>query len=88
MAGQEAEAREILSGIKHETDNGLPLTLIYASLGDVDDAMYWMGQVAEIRMPWYPFLVGWFPQFRVLHTNPLVIAKAEELGVPLQEGPD
>jgi hypothetical protein len=60
------------------------LTLIYASLNDVDEAMYWMDQIAEIRMPWYPWLVGWFPQFKALHDNPKVIARAEDLGVPLQ----
>jgi len=87
MAGEEDKAREVLSGIEHEPDNGLPLTLIYASLGEVDNAMLWMDQVAEIRIPWYPWLVGWFPQFRSLHENPAVIAKAEELGVPLQDRP-
>lgn len=87
LAGQQDKAREILSGIEHQPDNGLPLTLIYASLGEVDNAMYWMDQVGEIRMPWYPWLVGWFPQFRALHKNPIVIARAGELGVPLLDGP-
>jgi TolB-like protein/Tfp pilus assembly protein PilF len=87
LAGQEDKARDILAGIEPEPDNGLPLALIYATLGETDEAMYWLDQVAEIKMPWYPWLVGWFPQFRVLHDNPLVIAKAKELGVPLLEGP-
>ena len=87
MADQEDKARELLAGINHEADNGLPLALVYASLDQVAEAMYWADQVAEIRMPWYPWLVGWFPQFRALHDNPQIIAWAEELGVPLQEGP-
>lgn len=87
MAGQEEKAREILAGIDHEADNGLPLALIYASLNEVDEAMYWADQVAEIKMPWYPWLVGWFPQFRALHDDPQIIAWAEELEVPLQKGP-
>ena len=86
-AGQEDKAREILAGIEPESDNGLPLTLIYASLGETDEAMYWLDQIAEIRIPWYPWLVGWFPQFRSLHDDPSVIARAKELGVPLQDGP-
>jgi TolB-like protein/Tfp pilus assembly protein PilF len=87
QAGQEDRAREIIAGIEHEPDNGLPLTLLYASVGDAEQAMHWLGQVAEIRMPWYPWLVGWFPQFRGLHDDPSVVAKAKELGVPLQQGP-
>jgi TolB-like protein len=86
-AGQANKAHEILDGIEHKTDNGLPLAIIYASLNEVDEAMYWAEQIREIRIPWYPFLVGWFPQFRGLHDNPKIIAWAEELGVPLQEAP-
>lgn len=87
LAGQQDQAKAILSTIEHESDNGLPLTLIYASLGEAEKAMYWMDQVGEIRAPWYPFLVGWFPQFRILHGDPRVIARASELGVPLQKAP-
>jgi len=87
QAGQEDKAREIIAGIAEEPDNALPLALLYASVGDAEQAMHWMELVSEIRMPWYPWLVGWFPQFRNLHDNPLVIAKAQELGVPLLQGP-
>jgi len=87
MAGQDEKAREVLAGIEHKSDNGFPLTLIYASLNDIDKAMYWMEQVGENKMPWYPWLVGWFPQFRTLHDDPRIIARADELGVPLLKGP-
>ena len=87
-AGQEDKAREVIAGIEHVQDNGLPLALLYASVGDVEQAMYWAEQVREIRMPWYPALFGLFPQFRALHDHPQVIAKAKELGVPLLDGPN
>ena len=87
LAGQKDQIREIIAGIEPEPDNALALTLSYASLGDIDQAMYWLEQAAETRIPWYPWLVGWFPQFRGLHDQPLVIAKAEQLGVPLLDGP-
>ena len=86
-AGQRDKTLEILEGIEHKADNGLPLTLLYASLGDADNALHWLDEVAEIRMPWYPWIVGWFPQFRALHDHPLVKARAEELGIPLLDGP-
>jgi len=82
-AGQEDKAREIIAGIEHKQDNGLPLAVLYASVGDVEQALYWAEQVREIRMPWYPWLLGWFPQFKPLHDDPLIIEKARELGVPL-----
>ena len=85
LAGQEEQAREIIAAIEHVPGNGLPLTLLYASVGDVGQAMQWLEEVAEVRMPWYPWIVGWFPQFKGLHDHPLVISKAEELGVPLQD---
>lgn len=83
QAGQEEKAREIIAGIEHVQDNAIPLALLYASVADAEKAIYWLEQAGEIRMPWYPWLVGWFPQFRGLHDHPLVIKKAEELGVPL-----
>lgn len=82
-AGQEDKAREIIAGIEHVQDNGLPLSLLYASIGDVENALYWAEQVREIRMPWYPGLFGLFPQFKALRTHPQVIAKAKELRIPL-----
>jgi tetratricopeptide (TPR) repeat protein len=88
MAGQKDKTREILDGIERRPENGLPLALIYASLGDAEEALYWLDQVAENRDPWYPWLVAWFPQFRTLHDDPLVIARAQELGVPLLDRPN
>jgi TolB-like protein/Tfp pilus assembly protein PilF len=88
LAGRKSQIREIIANIEPEPDNGLPLALSYASLGDVDQAMFWLDQVAEARIPWYPWMLGWFPQFRGLQGQPLVIAKAEELGVPLLPGPN
>jgi len=53
----------------------------------VDNALYWLDEVRKIRMPWYPWIVGWFRSFRPLHEHPRIIALAEELGVPLLSDP-
>jgi TolB-like protein len=87
-AGQADKAREILSTIEPEVDNAIPLALIYASMGDVDNALHWMNQARETKIPWYPWLLGWFAASRVLHDEPEIIAQAQELGVPLLSGPD
>jgi len=88
MADQRDKAHEILDGIEHNSGNGFPLAVIYASLGESEDAIYWLNQVAEGQDPWYPWMIGWFPQLRNLHDHPLVIARAEELGIPLQPSPN
>ena len=34
-----------------------------------------------VIIPWYPWLLTWFPQTRGLHDDPRVLALAEELGL-------
>jgi tetratricopeptide (TPR) repeat protein len=87
LAGQEEKVREIIASIEPEPDNALPLTLNYALLGEDEQALYWLEQVGEAKMPWYPWLIGYFPEMRRLHDHPTIIAKAKELGVPLLSGP-
>ena len=87
LAGQTDKTREILDGIEHEPANGFPLTIIYAALGDIDEAMVWLESAADVHMPWYPWILGWFQAFRPFHDEPEVIARAQELGIPLLDGP-
>jgi TolB-like protein/Tfp pilus assembly protein PilF len=81
-AGQEDKTREVIDRTEHAPGNSFPLANMYASIGDTENALYWMDQVKEDA--WYPWLVGWNRQFRRLHDDPLVIERAKELGIPLQ----
>lgn len=87
LAGQEEKVREIIAAIEPEPGNAFPLTLNYALLGEDEQALYWLEQAGEAKIPWYPFLIGYFPEMRRLHDHPTIIAKAKELGVPLLSGP-
>ncbi len=87
LAGREQEAQEIIARIDPETDNGFPLAMLYATLGDYDNALFWLDRIGDIRMPWYPWLVSWFQVFRPYHDRPEIIERARELGVPLLDGP-
>lgn len=79
-AGRIEEALEIAK--KYEKDgNSLVLVLIYASLQDYDTAYTWLLKAREDKIPWYPWLLKWYPQTRGFHDDPRVLELAAELGL-------
>ena len=64
-----------------ENGDSFVLVLIYASLGDYDQAYRWLLTAREEKIPWYPWLLTWFPQTRGFHDDPRVVALAQELGL-------
>lgn len=79
-AGQTDEALQ-LSAKFEESGDSFVLVLIYASLGDYDEAYRWLLTAREEKIPWYPWLLKWFPQTRGFHDDPRVVALAQELGL-------
>lgn len=59
----------------------LILVIIYASMGDDENAYKWLLVARDEKIPWYPWLLTWFPQTRGFHDDPRVLALAEELGL-------
>lgn len=82
-AGQAGRARAIAESIEPKDDNAFPLVLIYSALGDKEEALHWMQRAYEIRIPWYPWLLAWFPSSRFLYDDPDIRAKAREIGLTL-----
>ena len=80
-AGQEAEARAMLAGINKQPRNVIALTLLTAVLGDVDDTFHWLGVAKEMDLPWYPWLITWFPFMDNARNDPRMDVLAEELGL-------
>jgi TolB-like protein/tetratricopeptide (TPR) repeat protein len=79
-AGRKEEALEIAK--KYQKDgNSLVLVLIYASMKDYDAAYTWLLKAREDKIPWYPWLLKWYPQTRGLHHDPRVDELAAELGL-------
>lgn len=82
-AGQPEKALEIALGYEHKPPFAIPLTIIYAALGDVEQTVYWMEQSRNHSLPWRMAMPGWFTAVRSLHEDPRIQAEAEKLGMPL-----
>ena len=79
-AGRIDEAREIISKFEKNGDSFV-LVLTYAAMDDLDKAYEWLLKAREEKIPWYPWLLKWFPQTRNLHSDPRVQALNAELGI-------
>lgn len=79
-AGQREAALEIAESYEQRGDS-LVLVLIYARLGDYDTAYEWLLKARDARIPWYPWLLKWYPQTHGFRDDPRVVALAEELGL-------
>lgn len=79
-AGRTGEALELAQ--KYEK-NGASLMLvhIYAAMGDNENAYKWLLVARDDKIPWYPWLLTWFPQTRGLHDDPRILALTRELGL-------
>jgi len=82
-AGRIDEARAVAASIPAEADNALPLVLIYAALGDRQETLRWLEVARDTKVPWYPWLLNWFPQMRPMYDDPMLQALAKELNLEL-----
>ena len=80
-AGRVDEAREMAQSIESRGAASLVMVLIYASIGDYDAAYEWLLKARDERIPWYPWLLTWYPQTRGFHDDPRVVELADELGI-------
>ena len=81
MAGRIDEARAIAKRYEKNDNASLVMTLIHAAMGDTETAYEWLLKARDDKIPWYPWLLKWYPQTRSIHDDPRVIALAEELGL-------
>jgi TolB-like protein/Tfp pilus assembly protein PilF len=77
-SGRNEEALEIAEKYVNGGDS-LALVLIYASMGDYDSAYEWLLKAREEKIPWYPWLLKWYPQTRGFQDDPRVMELAAEL---------
>lgn len=78
-AGDTAAARAILDGIEKSPRNVVPLILSHASLGDIDETLAWLAIARDVKLPWYPWFVTWYPQLEAFRDDPRMHALADEL---------
>ena len=82
-AGQPDKALEIAKSYGESPSAAIPLTIIHAALGDVEQAVYWMRVAREENLPWHLGMTGFFTATRSLHEDPRIQAEAEIMGMPL-----
>lgn len=80
-AGRADEAREILAGIEKTPRNVIALIRLYAALGDIDQTFHWLNVARDVRLPWYPWFITWFPQMESVGQDPRLQELALELGL-------
>jgi TolB-like protein/Tfp pilus assembly protein PilF len=79
LAGREQEARAYLDSLEKTPRNVLALVFVYAALGDTDEVFYWMNVAREVRLPWYPWFITWFPNMDPMRNDPRMDDLAAEL---------
>ena len=73
----------MLECIDNGNNNPFTLSQFYAVPGRDGEAIAWLETARDEKIPWYPWLVTWFPRTRALHDDPRAQRMAEELGIPL-----
>ncbi len=81
QAGREQEAREYVEGIEKTPRNVIALITAYVALGDTDEVFHWMTVARDIKLPWYPWFITWFPDMDPMRNDPRMDELAAELGL-------
>lgn len=82
-AGQPEKALEIADSYEREVSDAIPLTIIYAALGDVDETLHWASLAREKKLPWAAGFFSYFTATRSLHEEPRIQAEAARFPTPL-----
>lgn len=86
-AGRDEDADEVREFIASGRNNAYTLALVHAGLGDREETFRWLERARDEKIPWYPWLVAWYPQTRFLYDEPRMQALADELGIALPQAP-
>jgi tetratricopeptide (TPR) repeat protein len=80
-ANRDEDAAVVLEFVEKGNNNPFTLALIYGGLGDREESVKWLQAARDQKIPWFPWLVTWFPQTRLLHDDPRMQQFAAELGI-------
>ena len=80
--GRDEEARHELEKLEGPPPHVLALVVLNAQLGENDEAVRWLKVMRDqIPHPWYPWLLGWWPDLETIYDDPRVREMAEEIGL-------
>jgi hypothetical protein len=80
-ADRDEDAAVVLKFVEERDNNPFTLALIYGGLGDREESMKWLQAAKDQKIPWFPWLVTWFPHTTFLHDDPRMQQFAAELGI-------
>ena len=80
-ANRDEDAAIVLEFVEKGNNNPFTLALIYGGLGDREESMKWLQAARDQKIPWFPWLVTWFPHTQLLHDDPRMQQFAAELGI-------
>ncbi|UCC14438.1 MAG: hypothetical protein JSW21_00225 [Gammaproteobacteria bacterium] len=80
-AGRKVEAREFLAQIEKSPRNVVALMILNGTLGNNDEVFRWLAVAREIRLPWYPWFITWFPELASARQDPRMLQFATEIGL-------
>ncbi len=78
---RDEDAAEVLEFVEERSNNPFTLALIYGGLGDREESIKWLQAAKDQKIPWFPWLVTWFPHTKFLHEDPRMQQFAAELGI-------
>lgn len=80
-AGREAEAREFLQQIDKTPRNVVALLVLNGALGNNDEVFRWLAVAHDVRLPWYPWFITWFPELASARQDSRMLEFATEIGL-------
>ena len=83
QAGYLENAQSILETIEPKPENAVPLVMINLWMGNNEEVFRWMEAARKIRVPWYPWLVAWFPHTPAIRNDPRLEELARRLNLEL-----
>ena len=80
--GRDEEARHELEKLEGPPPHVFALVVLNAQLGENDEAVRWLKVMRDqMPHPWYPWLLGWWPDLETVYDDPRVREMAEEIGL-------
>lgn len=80
-AGRDEGAAAVLEFIEKGSNNPFTLAMIHGGLGDREETIKWLQAARDEKIPYFPWMVTWFPQTEFLHDDPRMQQFAAELGI-------
>ena len=83
--GDEDKLADVMAFLEQRDQNAFTMSLIFGAMQDSDETLHWLQVARDDKIPWFPWLLAWYPQTQYLHDDPRTRVFAEELGIEFPE---